>query len=145
MGGTVDVGGATVPGASEVINAGAVKALGVAGATRNPILPDVSTVAESGVPGFDTSTWQLIVGPAGLPAERVKKLNELINKALATQAIKEKYMSFGMTVMQSTPAEAEQFARDETVKWKTSLDLMKKKRSEKRREGKESESTRKTR
>jgi len=127
MGGTVDIGVATVPGASEAIKAGAVKALGVAGATRNPILPDVPTVAESGVPGFDTSTWQVIVGPAGVPADRVQKLNELINKALATQTIKDKYMSFGMTVMQSTPAEAEQFARDETAKWKASLGLMKNK------------------
>jgi len=127
IGGQVDIGIATVPGASSAIRAGTVKAIGVAGAQRNPIFPDVPTVAEAGVAGFDVSTWQVIVAPAGLASDRLEKLNSLINKALSTPAIKEKYASFGMTAMHSTPDETKKFVIDETKKWEGSLGLLKKK------------------
>jgi len=126
LGGEVDVGVATVPGASTAIRSGSVKAIGVAGAKRNPIFPDVPTVAESGVPGFDSSTWQVIVAPAGTPADRVRKLNEIINKALDAPSMHEQYASFGMAVMQSSPEEARRFVVAETGKWSDSLKLLEK-------------------
>lgn len=122
LGGQVDVGIATVPGASTSVKAGKVKAIGIAGGKRNPIFPNVGTVAEAGLQGFDSSTWQIIVAPARTPAPILARLNASINKALALQAIKEKYAGFGMTATGSTQKEAHDFVVAETEKMKRLLD-----------------------
>lgn len=123
IGGQVDVGIATVPGASSTIKAGRVTALAVAGARRNPIFPDVPTVAEF-VPGFESSTWQVIVVPAKTPPAVIARLNAAVNKALGTSAMQEKYLSYGMTATGGTPQEAREFVERETVKWKGVIDRL---------------------
>lgn len=121
LGGHVDAGVATVPGASSAIKSGKAKALGVAGAKRNVIFPQLPTVAESGVASYEVSTWQVIVAPAGTPAPIVARLNAAIVKALSDPALKEQYATYGMEATGSSPEEAKTFVARETEKWRNML------------------------
>lgn len=91
------------PPTLQFIKAGKLRALGVTSTERLPLLPDVPTMTEAGLPGFEFTQWFGVVGPAGLPAPVVKKLNEAINAALASPEIKEKLTALGATPMGGTP------------------------------------------
>jgi tripartite-type tricarboxylate transporter receptor subunit TctC len=82
------------------IKAGRVRILAVSGRSRSPVFPDTPTVAEAGVPGYETTAWGGIVAPAGTPRELVVRLNSEINKALGSPALNEKYaaLSFETTI-----------------------------------------------
>lgn len=82
------------------IKAGRVRALGVSGARRSPALPDVPTIAEAGVQGYETTAWGGIVAPAGTPREIIGKLNAEINKILSLPAVAERYnqLAFETTI-----------------------------------------------
>jgi tripartite-type tricarboxylate transporter receptor subunit TctC len=82
-----------------------------------PSVPDVPTMIEAGVPGYDTSTWGGFLVPAGTPKDIVAKLNEGINEALAVPAVKEKLAAVGITVHGGTPEEFGQFIKAEMTKW----------------------------
>ena len=92
---------------------GRVRALAVSSARRSDALPDVPTMAEAGVPGYEATTWNGLVGPAGMPRAIVTKLNAELNKSLATATIRERFAAIGAEPAISTP---EQF-RAEYVKW----------------------------
>ena len=85
-----------------------LRALAVTGAQRSPALPDLPTVAESGVPGYEASLWYGFVGPARLPAEIVQRLNAEIAAALAAPEVRERLASQGVDARSST---ADEFAR----------------------------------
>ena len=87
------------------IRSGRVRVLGVSGAQRSQALPDVPTIAEAGVPGYETTAWGGIVAPAGTPREIILRLNSEINKVLALPAVIERYnqMAFDTTI---APADA---------------------------------------
>ena len=74
---------------------GAVRALGVSGDTRSVAFPDVPTVAEAGVPGYSAPTWSGVIGPAGMPRPIVDKINAAINRALQTQAFRDRFTAIG--------------------------------------------------
>jgi len=96
---------------------GRVRALGVTALKRSPALPEVPTIAESGVPGYEATTWNGVIAPAGTPREIVRKLNAEINKILASPSAKEKFAAIGAD---PTPAPPETFAaliKSENVKW----------------------------
>jgi tripartite-type tricarboxylate transporter receptor subunit TctC len=97
--------------------AGRVRALAVSAAKRSEALPDVPTVAEAGVPGFDASTWNGIVGPIGMPRPIVAKLNAAINKALTTQIVRERLAAMGAEPVPVTPEQFGDLIRTEYVKW----------------------------
>ena len=82
------------------IKSGRVRVLGVSGARRSPALPDVPTIAEAGVPGYETTAWGGIVAPAGTPREIIVRLNSEINKVLALPSVVERYnqMAFDITI-----------------------------------------------
>ncbi|MBS7806286.1 tripartite tricarboxylate transporter substrate binding protein [Variovorax sp. PCZ-1] len=84
------------------IKAGRVRVLGVSGARRSPALPDVPTIAEAGVAGYETTAWGGIVAPAGTSREIIGKLNAEINKVLALPAVAERYnqLAFETTIAQ---------------------------------------------
>ena len=84
---------------------GAVKILAVASDHRYPGLPDVPTVAESGVPGYAASSWNAIAAPAKTPRAIVERLNRAIDAALAAPDVKEKLAAAGVTARGSTPEE----------------------------------------
>src|SRR3954452_314971 len=87
------------------VQAGQVRALGVTGQRRSHVLPDVPTIAEAGVPGYDATIWLGIMAPAGTPQAIVDKLNAEINKAITRPDVKEAWDKQGAVAMTMTPAE----------------------------------------
>lgn len=99
------------------IDAGHVRALGTTGDKRSEIPPDVPTVAEAGVPGYEATIWLGIMAPTGTPKEVVDKLNAEIGKVLAKPAIREAWAKQGATSMTMTPAEFGAFLQRDIDKW----------------------------
>src|SRR5262245_32892163 len=97
--------------------AGRVKGIAVSGPRRSPVFPDLPTVAEAGVPGYETVAWGGVIGPAKLPAEVVQKLNAEIKKALATPALLERFKQLDTEADGGTPEEFLALVRRETPKW----------------------------
>ncbi len=90
LGGTIDLFMASVPTSLGQIKGGKIRALAVSSAKRSPNLPDVPTISEAGLPGFDATTWWGVLAPAGTPAAIVARLNSELNAALATTEVREK-------------------------------------------------------
>jgi tripartite-type tricarboxylate transporter receptor subunit TctC len=99
------------------IRAGKIKALAVASARRISALPDVPTVAESGVPGFEAWAWQGLVVPAGTPQEVMARLRAEYSKAMGDPAVRQKLIDAGVEPLTSTPEELAAYIRSETAKW----------------------------
>lgn len=100
------------------LKGGKLKALGVTGKRRVPILPDVPTIAESGVPDFETLQWYGVVAPAATPAPIIAKLHAELLKAARTQAFVDRLTAAGMDVVTSPqPEEYQRFIRDDMAKW----------------------------
>ena len=97
--------------------AGRVRALAVTSAKRTPALPDVPTVAEAGVPGYEATTWTGIVAPVGLPKPIVARLNAELVKAVASPTFREKAAAIGSEPVSSTPEQFGTFIRSEHAKW----------------------------
>ena len=108
---------ATIPSAINHIRAGKLRALAVTSLKRSGGLPDVPTIAESGYPGFDASSWFGLVGPAGLPPEIAQKVAGEVAKILAVPAMREKFIQQGSDPVGSTPEEFGAYMRAETEKW----------------------------
>jgi tripartite-type tricarboxylate transporter receptor subunit TctC len=107
----------SVPTMAPLIKAGMVRALGTSGKTRSPILPEVPTIAEAGVPGFQASLWVGFMVPAATPQPVVDKLNAEIAKILSRPDIKEAWEKQGATPVVMLPAEFKKFMDAEVVKW----------------------------
>jgi len=96
---------------------GKLRALAVATPQRSPNAPDLPTIAESGLPGFNATAWQGLVGPAGMPPDVVKRLNEAVNRVMAMPAIREKLLAGGLDPVGGTPADFSRFIESEIGKW----------------------------
>lgn len=99
------------------VQAGKVRALGTSAATRSTVLPDVPTIAEAGVPGFEAVVWLGIVAPAGTPKPVVDYLNATINKIIARPEIIAAWKRQGATPMIMTPTDFDDFLRKDVDKW----------------------------
>ena len=99
------------------IAAGQVRALATTGKTRSSVLPDVPTVAEAGVPGYEATIWLGIMAPAGTPQPIVDRLNVAINNAIKRPDVVELWAKQGAVPMSMTPAEFGLFLRGDIVKW----------------------------
>ena len=99
------------------VKAGTLRALAVTSAQRSPSAPDIPTVAETALPGFDAETWFGIVAPAGTPQAIRDKLNAAARKALASDDIKQRYLDLGMVTRTSSPAEFDAHIKAEVAKW----------------------------
>lgn len=99
------------------IQAGRVRALGVSGPQRSALFPDLPTLQEAGVPGYETTAWGGIVGPAGLPAAVVSRLNGAINQVLGLPVVKEKYARMAFETVAAPPDRLMAMARAETPRW----------------------------
>jgi len=98
------------------VKAGRLRALAVTTAKRSAVVPELPTLSESGLPGFDVSTWQAVLAPAGTPREIVARLNAEIGRIMALPEMKERFLSFGTDAATSTPERLGQFLRDEVAK-----------------------------
>jgi len=103
--------------AMPAIQADKVRPLAVSSANRLPLLPDVPTLAESGVPGFESYNWQGIVAPAGTPNEIVQKLNKAFNDILQKPEVKRAFDETGGQIAGGTPEHFADFIGTETQKW----------------------------
>ena len=99
------------------LKAGTVRALAVTGAHRSPSAPDIPTVAEAALPGFEAETWWGIVAPAGTPRAILAKLNAAALKALADADTKKRFADLGMTNGGSSPEELDAYIKSEIAKW----------------------------
>jgi tripartite-type tricarboxylate transporter receptor subunit TctC len=99
------------------VKAGKVVALGVASLRRIDAAPELPTIAESGLPGFDVTSWYSIVAPAGTPPERVARLQQTIAKAFARPEVREKIGGLGAEPVADTPAEFAVLLRSEADRW----------------------------
>ncbi|MBB3595528.1 tripartite-type tricarboxylate transporter receptor subunit TctC [Rhizobium sp. BK529] len=111
-----------LPSSSSHIKAGTLRALAVTTAKRAPSFPDIPTVAESGIPGYETYTWNALFAPANTPADVVSRLNASANKALTDPAVAERMKEFSATIVGSTPEELSAHVKAELAKWKPVVD-----------------------
>jgi tripartite-type tricarboxylate transporter receptor subunit TctC len=116
-GGQVQLMFDNLPSALALIKGGKLKALAVTSAQRSTALPDVPTVAESGLPGFEASSWFGLLAPAGTPKDIITKLNGEVAKWLATPEAKEKLAAQGAIPFGLPPDEFARHIAAETVKW----------------------------
>ena len=99
------------------INSGQLRALGVGGAKRNPVLPDVPTIQEAGVPGYVADNWWGIVGPAGMPKPIVDRLYKDIQEVLKSKELTEAFAREGAEAVTMTSEEFAKYIENEIVKW----------------------------
>jgi len=115
MGGQVDC---TIDGAARShVQSGAVRAIASTGAKRDAIFPDVPTMAESGIAGFDMTIWQALFAPAGLPPEVAAKLREALRQVMASPGFAEQALSYGLNPMPGTSAELDKMIVAEINKY----------------------------
>jgi len=107
----------SVPTMSPMIQAGLVRAIATTGKSRSAILPEVPTLAEAGVPGYEASLWTGLVAPAGTPRAIVLKLNQEINAVLTRQDIKESWEKQGATPLPMTATQFQMHISAEIEKW----------------------------
>ena len=106
-----------MPSAIQHVRSGKLRAIAVTTAKRSPELPDVPTIAEAGVPGYEATSWFGMFAPAGTPAPVVAKLNATIVKVLAMPDIKKKLAEQGAEAAGETPEQFAAFIQKESVKW----------------------------
>jgi len=99
------------------VQAGAVKALAVSSDRRNPALPDVPTVQQAGVPGYNVASWNALAAPAGTPADVIAVLNRAVRDAVASPAVQDKLGKLGMRLGAGTPAELDALLASEIKRW----------------------------
>ena len=96
---------------------GKVRGLGVSSLKRSPIFPDLPTISEAGVPGYETNAWGGLVVPAATPRAIVTKLNAEVNRALQSPALKERYAQIEAEPVGGTPEQFAAYVKKETAKW----------------------------
>ena len=117
MGGQASVMFDTMLSAMPFVKSGKLKALAVTSATRSPVAPDLPTVAESGLRGYETIAWNGVLAPAGTPKEAIAKLSAELKRALETPEVKEKFAAQGFAAAWSTPEAFATFLQTEVDKW----------------------------
>jgi tripartite-type tricarboxylate transporter receptor subunit TctC len=113
--GQVDLMFANIVGALPHVKSGRVRALAVSSTKRAAVLPEVPSIAESGYPGFDATTWTGIFAPAATQREIVSKLHGDLTRVLQRQSVRDRFVSQGSEVVAGSPAELAAFMRAETA------------------------------
>lgn len=117
MGNQVPVASVALPPAIQLVRGGKLKGLAVTSLKRNPALPDVPTVAESGFPGFEDYTWVGLLAPAKLPAEISARVNGAVNEALAQPQFRERLAAAGLDARPGSSADFGSYLNKEVAKW----------------------------
>jgi len=117
MGGQLDVMFDNLSSIAPHIKGDRVRVLGVSGAARSPLFPELPTIAEAGVPGYETVAWGGIVAPPGTPAALVAQLNDAINAQLQDPAVAKRYENLGFEVLSGPPSRLTALAAKETPIW----------------------------
>jgi tripartite-type tricarboxylate transporter receptor subunit TctC len=117
IGGQVQMMFDAVTTMGEQAKAGKVRALGTTGKSRSAVLPDVPTISEAGVPGYEAVIWLGIMAPKGTPAPIVAKLNAEITKIVGRPEVRAEWAKQGAAPMAMTPDEFARYAADDVAKW----------------------------
>ena len=117
IGGQVDVMFDAVTTMAEQIKSGRVKALATTGQTRSDVLPDVPTVSEAGLPGYEATIWLGLMAPRGTPKDVVDKLNAAVSKMASQPDVKQAWNKQGAVPLVMSPEVFDKYARDDIAKW----------------------------
>ena len=117
MSGQVAMSFPVLSAAQPHVQAGKLRALGVTGTKRSPLMPDVPTIAEAGLPGYTFETWFIVFAPAGTPKPVIDKLNTSLNQALNAPALRERMAKDGFDPTPSTPEQARARLEQEMPQW----------------------------
>jgi tripartite-type tricarboxylate transporter receptor subunit TctC len=117
IGGQVVFSFASMPSALPHVRSGRLRAIAVSSGRRSPAIPELQTVAESGLPGFASEDWQGILAPARTPSEIIARVNAELQRVLALADVKEKLITAGFEARTSTPEDFSELMKAERVKW----------------------------
>jgi tripartite-type tricarboxylate transporter receptor subunit TctC len=117
LGGQIDSYFATPVAAGPHVKAGKVKALATTGAARSAVMPDVPTMSEAGVPGYEAVIWLGLMAPKGTPPAVVSRLNAEVTKIVGRPEVKAEWARQGATAMAMTPEAFTKYLNDDIVKW----------------------------
>jgi tripartite-type tricarboxylate transporter receptor subunit TctC len=117
LGGHIPMAFAPIPAAHANVSGGLLRALAVTSASRSTLLPDVPTISESGLPGFDISLYYGLVAPAGTPRAVIDKLNKELRAALASEEVKKQLSQDGTEITPGTPEDYAAFIDKDEKKW----------------------------
>jgi tripartite-type tricarboxylate transporter receptor subunit TctC len=117
LGGQVDLMFDAVTTMTEQVKAGKVKAIATTGKQRSSVLPDVPTVAESGLPGYEATIWLGLLAPKGTPAAIVNRLNEAVSRIVSQPDVQQAWARQGAVAMVMNPQVFDQYVRDDVQKW----------------------------
>ena len=117
LGGQVDMMFDAVTTMAENVKAGKIKAIATTGKKRSSVLPDVPTVDESGVPGYEATIWLGLLAPKGTPPEIVNRLNEAISKIVSQPDVQQAWAKQGATAMVMSPEAFDKYVRGDVQKW----------------------------
>jgi len=117
LGGHTQLMFSTMPPALPHAKSGRLRALGMTGVRRSPLVPDLPTIAESGLPGYEITQWWGLLGPAGMSGAIVTRLNSDVNAILQQADVKERFAAEGADTAPNTPQWFAAFMKSETVKW----------------------------
>jgi len=112
---TIYMGG--VPVNLPMIKSGKLKALGVSSLKRIAQLPEVPTIAEAGVPGFEVNVWYGLLAPRGTPRKIIMKISEDVSRIVKTPEVRERFAALGADAEGTTPAEFSNYFRGDVAKW----------------------------
>jgi tripartite-type tricarboxylate transporter receptor subunit TctC len=108
----------TIPDALPQVEAKRLRALGVTSARRSPAAPQIPTLAESGLPGYEFTSWHVLAAPAAVPRALITQINEKLRSVLTTPEASQRWHERGVEVIASTPDEAAAYLRKEVQKWR---------------------------
>jgi tripartite-type tricarboxylate transporter receptor subunit TctC len=117
LGGHLPLSFNNIPESIGHIKSGTLRPLGVTSAARSAVLPDIPTIAEAGVPGYDTAVWWGMLAPGGLPADLAVKISKDCAAALNSPSVKQRLDRLGATVAGTSPADFERLIRADYEKW----------------------------
>jgi tripartite-type tricarboxylate transporter receptor subunit TctC len=117
LGGQVDIMFDAISTSISQVHAGRLKALGTTGDTRSPVTPEIPTIAEGGVPGYEATIWLGLMAPAETPKPVIEKLSGAVNKIINSPEVKQNWAKQGAVPMGMKPAEFEKFMRADIQKW----------------------------
>jgi tripartite-type tricarboxylate transporter receptor subunit TctC len=117
IGGRIDMMFTDVPSGLPHVTGKSLRALAVTTTKRSPLVPDLPTMQEAGVPDFDITSWQAYFGPAGLPKEIVVRLNAELRKIVEKPEMKARLAELGMDAFSGTPEELDTFVKEQLVHW----------------------------
>ncbi|GAB3498335.1 tripartite tricarboxylate transporter substrate binding protein [Curvibacter fontanus] len=106
-----------IPGLISHIKSGRLKAIGLAATRRHPLLPEVKTFEEMGVPGVDSDNWYALFAAKGTPAAEIDRVNQAVRRTLGNEAVKARLQASGAEVAASTPAQLAALLKNDTAKW----------------------------